>query len=96
LLRKKKDHVLLLLSGGLGIQFAGSAIASALGVLFVRGPVVKATGIFLVLLHLTNLYVWWRAFRQVDMTSRVFASSPGIDLTKTTDPGGTRDPSLGK
>jgi hypothetical protein len=64
----RADRVLLMISGGMGIQMAGKAIGHSLrqfaGRLEVTGNIV------VVLTHLLCLYVWWQAFRRVDPSKR--------------------------
>ena len=63
---RKKDHLLLMVTGGLGLQFTGEAIAQSLrqmshhrlGVLIVGNLV--AGGV-----QLLRLYVWLEAFRRI-------------------------------
>jgi len=58
----KKDPLLLLLSGGLGIQFTGAAIGQSLRQL---SPHTEVAGnLILVLSDLVCLYVWWQTFRR--------------------------------
>jgi hypothetical protein len=62
---KKKDLQLLMLSGGLGIQFTGDAIGQSLRQLAIaqrnRGLVLTGN-VLVVLTSLVCLYVWWRTF----------------------------------
>lgn len=60
---RKKDHLLLLLSGALGIQFTGEAMGQALRGLAGRGPLVISGDIMLMLADFVCLYIWWQAFR---------------------------------
>jgi hypothetical protein len=66
---KRRDHQLLLLSGALGIQFAGAAMGQSLRYLAVqmlnrnRG-VALAGGILVALSNLACFFVWWQALRQ--------------------------------
>jgi hypothetical protein len=58
---RKKDYQLLLVTGALGIQFAGGAIGQAL-----RGMspgIVAAASDFAMVTSLSRNYFWWRAFR---------------------------------
>src|SRR5262249_26123766 len=67
--QRHKDHQLLLLSGGLGIQFTGEAIGASIvqfalqnrskGVSLV-GSVVRLSA------SLVFLYIWWQALRQTN------------------------------
>ena len=58
---KKKDYQLLLVTGALGIQFAGGAIGQSLRDM--SPAIVTAASDFTVITGLTGLYLWWRAFR---------------------------------
>jgi len=63
---RDRDTKLLLLTGGMGIMFAGDAIAAAIHHV---GALQRSNGIFLsgnlvaILADSTSLYVWWRTFR---------------------------------
>jgi hypothetical protein len=69
---REKDRLLLILSGALGIQFAGEAMGGALRNLAVAiyGPTARArpvlmTGnILMMAADLACMYIWWQAFRQ--------------------------------
>ena len=77
---KKKDPQLLLVSGGLGIQFAGSAIGDAIQDLaakayhahqFSTGVVTvmsRSGAIFSTLTGFACLFIWWHAFRNAPQT----------------------------
>jgi hypothetical protein len=58
---KKKDYQLLLVTGALGIQFAGGAIGQSLRDM--SPAIVTAASDFTVITGLMGLYIWWRAFR---------------------------------
>jgi hypothetical protein len=58
---RKKDYQLLLVTGGLGIQFAGGAIGQALRDM--SPAIVTAASDFTVIASLARVYIWWRAFR---------------------------------
>jgi hypothetical protein len=63
---REKDHRLLLLSGGLGIQFTGEAMGRSIRQLALRtrSHAMSLTGAVLILLaDLVFLYIWWRALR---------------------------------
>jgi hypothetical protein len=70
-----RDRMLLLVTGGLGMQMAGQAIGHALREVARPGAnsqlLVFAGNLSLVLSHLICLYVWWRAFRD-DNSARAF------------------------
>jgi hypothetical protein len=60
------DHQLLLLSGGLGIQFTGEAIGTSIRQLALRtrSRAMSLTGAVVILLaDLAILYIWWQALR---------------------------------
>src|ERR1019366_7252470 len=63
---REKDHRLLLLSGGLGIQFTGDAIGTSIVQLALRtrSRAISLTGAVVMLLaDLIFLYIWWQALR---------------------------------
>lgn len=61
------NKVLLLISGGLGIQMAGKAIGHSLRQI---SPSTRVGGdLLIVLSHLVCLYIWWQAFRSFDQES---------------------------
>jgi hypothetical protein len=60
---REKDYRILMIAGGLGIQFTGGAMGQAFRDL--SSPTVRL--IVVDLMYLTNLaclYIWWQAFRQ--------------------------------
>jgi hypothetical protein len=58
---RQKDYKLLMLSGALGIRFAGGAIGEALQTL---SPATAFPGGLIVMLSdLVRTYIWWQAFR---------------------------------
>jgi hypothetical protein len=64
--QRKKEPQLLMLSGGLGIQFTGEAIGQSLRDLAIRNrsrPLSLAGGVLAVLTNLLFLFIWWQAFR---------------------------------
>jgi|SRR5215470_15206404 hypothetical protein len=61
------DHRLLLLSGGLGVQFAGEAIGHSLRQ--VSRVTVLLGSVVVVLANLACLYVWWQTFRTSEASS---------------------------
>ena len=63
---REKDHRLLLLSGGLGIQFAGEAMGTSILqlALSTRSRAMSLTGgVTMLLAGLVFLYIWWQALR---------------------------------
>ena len=63
---REKDHRLLLLSGGLGIQFTGEAIGTSIRQLALRtrSRAMSLTGgVTMLLAGLVFLYIWWQALR---------------------------------
>jgi len=65
--RRTRDSRLLLVTGGLGIQFTGEAIGDSLRSIAYqwRSHTVSYTGSFVTTVaDLTALYVFWQAFRQ--------------------------------
>ncbi len=63
LIRKPgRERVVMLLSGGIGLQFTGQAIGHSLRLL---GPSLVMLGnVVLVFSHLLCLWIWWAALRQ--------------------------------
>jgi hypothetical protein len=61
------DQRLLLLSGGLGVQFAGEAIGHSLRQL--SRVTVLLGSVFVVVANLACLYVWWHTFRTPEAVS---------------------------
>jgi len=62
-----RDRQVLLLSGGLGVQFAGSAIGESLAQLATRSrshPLSLAGGTIMVAASIFRSYTWWQALRQ--------------------------------
>jgi len=70
------DHRLLLISGGLGVQFAGEAIGHSLRQL--SRTTVLAGSLVVVLANLACLYVWWQTFRSAE------AGSAALETDKAT------------
>jgi len=63
----RRDPELLLLSGGLGIQFAGIAIGESLQHLATRArsrPLSLTGSMIVVIANLLRIYIWWRALRK--------------------------------
>jgi hypothetical protein len=58
---RRRDHLLLMLSGALGVQFAGEAIGQALRHL--SRATVWPGNFLIVGSNLVCLYAWWQAFR---------------------------------
>jgi hypothetical protein len=63
---RKKDYKLLLITGGLGIQFTGGAIGQ--GLRDMSPAIVAAASDFTVMANLARLYIWWQAFRGTPKT----------------------------
>ena len=75
---REKDHRLLLLSGGLGIQFAGEAMGTSILQLALRtrSRAMSLTGsVMMLLADLVVLYIWWQALRTAPVRQR-----PGVTL----------------
>jgi hypothetical protein len=67
--QRQTDHRILLLSGGLGIQFAGDAIGSSITQLAIQNhsrPISMVGNVLTVTASLVFLYIWWQALRQTD------------------------------
>jgi hypothetical protein len=63
---REKDHRLLLLSGGLGIQFTGEAVGESTRDLAMRShsrPISLLGNALIMLTNLLFLYIWWQALR---------------------------------
>jgi len=78
---KRKDYQLLMLSGGLGIQFAGDALGQsirhlAMEVLGRSRPVALAGGILVAVANLLCFYIWWQAFRPAQKSGSRGAQDP--------------------
>ncbi len=58
---RKKDQILLMVAGALGLQFTANAIGQALRDL--SHGTVDATAFVIVTANLTCLFIWWQAFR---------------------------------
>ena len=64
---RDKDRQLLMLSGGLGVQFAGEAIGESLRQMAMRSlshPLALAGSVIMVAANLFRFYAWWRALRR--------------------------------
>ena len=75
---REKDHRLLLLSGGLGIQFTGEAIGTSIVQLAVRTrsrTLSFSGGVVMMLADLMFLYIWWQALRAAPARQQ-----PGVTL----------------
>jgi hypothetical protein len=59
---RREDHVLLMVTGGMGLQMAGKAIGYSLRRL--SSSTVVIGDLVIVLSHLLCLYIWWQAFRR--------------------------------
>ena len=76
---REKDHRLLLLSGGLGIQFTGVAIGTSIVQLALRThsrAMSFSGGVVMMLADLLFLYIWWQALRTAPVRKR----QPGVTL----------------
>lgn len=79
---KGKDQQLLMLSGGLGIQFTGAAIGQSIRQL-ARGALSRSFAVamvgsgLVVASNLICLYIWWQAFRMPGAASPQAASASG-------------------
>jgi len=78
---REKDHRLLMLSGGLGIQFTGEAIGESIVQLALhrRSHAISLTGAVIILLaDLIVLYIWWQALRTEPAPPR---KQPGVTVS---------------
>ncbi len=65
--QRNRERTLLLISGGLGLQFTGEAIGQSLRQLALRQrstPIAIGGNCVLIVANMLCLYVWWQAFRQ--------------------------------
>ena len=70
--RREKDQRVLLLSGGMGVMFAGEAIGESVRQLALRDQshaISLFGGLIMMLSNLMFLFVWWQAFRPVRQPS---------------------------
>ena len=75
---REKDHRLLLLSGGLGIQFTGEAIGTSIVQLALSTHARTLSfsgGVVMMLADLLFLYIWWQALRAAPARRQ-----PGVTL----------------
>jgi hypothetical protein len=71
--RRERDQTLLLLSGGLGIQFTGDAISSSIRQLAIAirsHGLSQFGGILAAVVFLPFLYIWWQALRRAPAYNR--------------------------
>jgi hypothetical protein len=64
---KKRERLLLLLSGAMGILFAGEAIGDSLRNLATPNHITwlsRVGSMTIIAANFTFLYIWWAAFRQ--------------------------------
>lgn len=67
LVSRDKDRQLLLLSGGLGVEFAGASIGESLRQIAMQSrshPLSLAGSVIMVAASLFRFYTWWRALRR--------------------------------
>jgi hypothetical protein len=80
----RKDHLLLMVTGGLGLQFTGEAIGQSLRQLsyhYHHDPYILFLGnILMSIAHLLRLYVWLEAFRRRPVSSALTKEKPGGNL----------------
>jgi len=87
LVSREKDHRLLLLTGGIGIMFAGEAIAEAIKSMAMHFGRKWARDVFLgghvfgILADAVFLYIWWQAFRKDD-TPRPGLKAPVVTAAR--------------
>lgn len=63
LVTRNRDARLLLLTGGMGVMFAGNAIGAAIGAITKSPGMYFAGSVVSNAADLASLYIWWRAFR---------------------------------
>jgi len=67
LVARDKDRQLLMLSGGLGVQFAGASIGESLREMAIHSrshPLALAGGVIMVAASVFRYYAWWHALRR--------------------------------
>jgi len=80
---QKRDHLLLLITGGLGLQFTGEAIGQSLRQISVQYHAALLPGNLLASIsHIIRLYIWLEAFRRAQRSQ----------ARKETNPDGERLP----
>jgi hypothetical protein len=70
---RKKDHMLLLLTGGIGVMFAGEAIRDAIRSIAIHyrsNAIWYGASVFSIFADGASLYVWWQAFRKAPVAAR--------------------------
>jgi len=85
---RKRDRYLLMLSGGLGLQFSGEALGQSIRDIAMRShskPLSLAGTCLVVISNLICLYVWWQTFRQYNQAQN--RKKPVAEETAT---GGTQ------
>jgi hypothetical protein len=63
---RSRDHQMLLLSGALGIKFAGESIGESVRQLAIRSrsrPISMTGNVIIMLANIVFFYVWWQALR---------------------------------
>ncbi len=74
MIRSQKTRLdLLLISGGLGLETTGDAIAQSIRPFFTRGT-IWIPNIFNILTHLACLLIWWRALQRSNRAQGALAS----------------------
>jgi hypothetical protein len=76
---REKDYRILMVAGGLGIQFTGGAIGQALRSLTVGWQTIFSDLMFLS--NLACLYIWWQAFRLPRAKTRTRQPEPVPDAS---------------
>jgi hypothetical protein len=74
---REKDHRLLLLSGALGIQFAGEAIGESVRQMAMLGQshrVALLGSTLVVTADIARSYIWWRVFQKAHSSSPTVAA----------------------
>jgi len=80
LARKSTDRTLLLITGGLGLQFTGDAIGQSMRQLAQPDRIrwlLWMGNLLVVCSHLLRVYVWWEAFRKTSHQSEEDAEALG-------------------
>lgn len=71
---RDRDRQLLMLSGGLGVQFAGTAVGESLRQMAIHSrshPLALTGSVIIVASNLFRFYAWWQALRQRQESQQV-------------------------
>jgi hypothetical protein len=72
---RRNDRLLLMISGGLGIKFAGAALGHSILTMADKSYLLLvAGGLIVVITYLVCVYIWWEAFRRNDAPPTALAA----------------------